>query len=276
MASCYHCGEEIEFIHNGFQVIPIHPSGSCSGRGGYGSGSGWRCAGLRTTNEGQVFEFPFLTYPSYVNPNARCPECGVAVFFYQSPYGGRVFFDDLGPPWPKHPCTDHPAVRREFSTAEGRARFLLSANKQTGTEGRQRHDADIRTTPLPAWAKAGWMPFVVKKIVRRACGIEAEGDLFESPHGEAVPFRIKQTLSDARFTRIQSGVSFGYSLVENSHQILSVLNEYPILLQKNPDLCILLLSSFILTQDRAVEEIRVVVSGEPSGPCAGSNCSLNS
>jgi hypothetical protein len=45
-------------------------------------------------------------YESYVNPNARCPECGANVFFYQSPHGGRVFFDELGPPWPKHPCTD--------------------------------------------------------------------------------------------------------------------------------------------------------------------------
>lgn len=47
------------------------------------------------------------TYESYVNPNAVCPVCGAAVFFYRSPYGGRVFFDELGPPWPKHPCTDN-------------------------------------------------------------------------------------------------------------------------------------------------------------------------
>lgn len=38
-------------------------------------------------------------------PNSKCPCCGESVFYYQSPYGGRVFFDDLGPPWPKHPCT---------------------------------------------------------------------------------------------------------------------------------------------------------------------------
>ncbi|TPL45350.1 hypothetical protein [Mesorhizobium sp. B2-4-6] len=30
------------------------------------------------------------------------------MFYYQSPYGGRVFFDHLGWPWPKHPCTDNP------------------------------------------------------------------------------------------------------------------------------------------------------------------------
>ncbi len=48
----------------------------------------------------------YKSYTSYVNPNAKCPVCDASVFFYQSPYGGRVFFDELGPPWPKHPCTD--------------------------------------------------------------------------------------------------------------------------------------------------------------------------
>src|SRR5438552_1788079 len=40
-------------------------------------------------------------------PNARCPVCGESVFFYQNEYGSRVFFDELGPPWPKHWCTDN-------------------------------------------------------------------------------------------------------------------------------------------------------------------------
>lgn len=48
-----------------------------------------------------------LKYDSYVNPNAICPVCGAEVFFYQSPYGGRVYFDEMTPPWPKHPCTDN-------------------------------------------------------------------------------------------------------------------------------------------------------------------------
>jgi hypothetical protein len=43
-----------------------------------------------------------------VNPNAYCPVCGVKVYFYQSPFGGRVYFDNVGWPWPKHPCTDNP------------------------------------------------------------------------------------------------------------------------------------------------------------------------
>ncbi|MGY2902939.1 hypothetical protein [Bradyrhizobium sp. URHC0002] len=44
----------------------------------------------------------------YVNPNARCPECNASVFFYANEHGSRVFFDHLGPPWRKHPCTDIP------------------------------------------------------------------------------------------------------------------------------------------------------------------------
>jgi hypothetical protein len=44
----------------------------------------------------------------YVIPNAKCPICGDAVFFYANEHGSRVFFDHLGPPWPKHPCTDNP------------------------------------------------------------------------------------------------------------------------------------------------------------------------
>ncbi|GGE60457.1 uncharacterized protein (DUF2384 family) [Paenalcaligenes hominis] len=47
----------------------------------------------------------------YTNPNAFCPVCGDAVYFYESPYGGRIFFDELGPPWPKHPCTYHGALK---------------------------------------------------------------------------------------------------------------------------------------------------------------------
>lgn len=39
MEFCDYCGEEIEFINNGFGPIPIHPSGSYRGRsGGYSGG----------------------------------------------------------------------------------------------------------------------------------------------------------------------------------------------------------------------------------------------
>ncbi|WP_447593121.1 hypothetical protein [Aquipseudomonas campi] len=44
---------------------------------------------------------------SFTIPNASCPVCGESVFYYCNSYGSSVFFDELGPPWPKHPCTDN-------------------------------------------------------------------------------------------------------------------------------------------------------------------------
>jgi len=271
MAFCYHCGEEIEFINNGFGAIPIHPSGSCSGRGGgYGGGRGY--SSFRSTSDGEVFEFPFITYPSYVNPNARCPVCGASVYFYQSPYGGRVFFDELGPPWPKHPCTDNPVVRHHFSSAESRARFLVGATTQpseSDSEAGERKGplavetrAPLLAPPrLTAWAEAGWMPFIVARIVPRPIGIEAEGKLFVSDGSESVAFRIVQASAEARFYRTQGQLRIGFSLIHNTSPVLSALNECPILLKRDPDLQHLSLSSFVLTHDGEVEEITLSVVG---------------
>ena len=64
----------------------------------------------------------------FIKPNAKCPVCGEEVYFYQNIFGSRVYFDELGPPWPKHPCTDNdqyakfggraiskePSLRRHF------------------------------------------------------------------------------------------------------------------------------------------------------------------
>jgi hypothetical protein len=56
---------------------------------------------LRRSNVGQGAQSCF------VNPNAKCPVCTVPVFYYQNSFGSRVYFDELGPPWTKHPCTDN-------------------------------------------------------------------------------------------------------------------------------------------------------------------------
>lgn len=85
------------------------------------------------------------SYESYVNPNASCPVCGAQVYFYQSPYGGRVFFDELGPPWPKHPCTDNSSVPPARTTAK---------------------PAGAKSGVVYAWQKMGWRPFIVTIIAR--------------------------------------------------------------------------------------------------------------
>jgi len=37
----------------------------------------------------------------------KCRYCGADVYFYTDECGSKVFFDDLGPPWPKHECQEY-------------------------------------------------------------------------------------------------------------------------------------------------------------------------
>lgn len=48
----------------------------------------------------------------WVAPNSTCPVCGQCVYFYKLENGGQVYFDELGPPWPKHVCTDNVEHRK--------------------------------------------------------------------------------------------------------------------------------------------------------------------
>lgn len=81
-----------------------------------------------------------LPLASFTIPNATCPVCGAAVFFHQAWNGGRVFFDELGPPWPKHPCTD---------------RASPPAPARLGAGGR----------PCRMWLEAGWLPVQASSLI---------------------------------------------------------------------------------------------------------------
>ena len=66
--------------------------------------------------------------------NARCPVCGKNVFFYRNDHGSAVYFDELGPPWAKHPCI-----------AGDRLAIFLSASTKP-------------ELPQPQWQVLGWKP----------------------------------------------------------------------------------------------------------------------
>jgi hypothetical protein len=60
--------------------------------------------------------YPALPYSArWLKPNAYCPVCSAAVYFWSNATGSRVYFDEMGPPWPKHPCTDARAITGAFS-----------------------------------------------------------------------------------------------------------------------------------------------------------------
>jgi len=70
---------------------------------------------------------------NYFVKNSCCPVCGDEVYFYKSENGGRVFFDELGPPWPKHPCTDTSLGDVERFPLKNEERINFEFQKQIGT-----------------------------------------------------------------------------------------------------------------------------------------------
>jgi hypothetical protein len=234
MATCYKCGEEIEFYHNGFNAVPIHLSGSCSASGGsygYGSGSDWV---ERKTELGQSFVFGWVEYPSYVNPNAHCPVCGAEVYFYQSPYGGRVLFDELGPPWPKHPCTssDDSTVRRTVRDFKLEELFPASAEQmEPNSEPESSEPKDTfpiseakPNREIPEWRKAGWSPRLLSKAEPSGGGIVIAGkELLED--SKTVEHKLTQVEIQDTFDEARGGLIFSSSLTMNPNRLISALTE---------------------------------------------------
>lgn len=100
-----------------------HPPACACGWGGEGHlgrspGRSERSASAVTRVNPQALALSGRPFGTSDGPNAFCPVCGAAVYFYQSPAGGRVFFDDLGHPWPKHACTDQPHVAVKLREVE--------------------------------------------------------------------------------------------------------------------------------------------------------------
>ena len=120
-----------------------HPPGCTCGWGGEGH------LGRGTGGSSPVSPYGGTGGPlelsSFTTPNASCPVCKVPVFYYQSPDGGRVFFDELGPPWPKHPCT---SIRRAGS------RPLRPRSPPPAPRSAYRY----------SWQADGWEPFLPDEI----------------------------------------------------------------------------------------------------------------
>ena len=135
------------------------------------------------------------------HPNAHCPVCGAKVFFYESPYGGRVFFDDLGPPWPKHPCT--------------------SSNQQVSLVRRIAIDFHSRVHVSPPPFRDGWMPFlceIVESIASDRTIQRLEGWL----EGERKTFYVRDGLFSEGapfFLRKEDGQWFVSTLADDAASV---------------------------------------------------------
>jgi len=118
----------------------------------------------------------------FVNPNATCPVCGERVFYYQNEDGSRVFFDELGPPWPKHPCTDTRLISAPFAGTQLGLTFgirsqpaiaeIMTWQKDCGTNFESEFAAKYGTNPWPLAIivkrmKGGKQVFVEAKLLRQ-------------------------------------------------------------------------------------------------------------
>lgn len=105
-------------------------------------------------------------------PECPLPLCGAQVFYYQNQFGSRVYFDDIGKPWPKHPCTDNPRFTRPST-----ARAIIEEPK-----ARSLQDADAITSWLdPAemdpegsfksrFGVRPWTPYVLQRMLGTSNG----------------------------------------------------------------------------------------------------------
>jgi len=174
-----------------------HPPDCTCGWGGEGNGGGggysfagvknrYHFSGLQAANGRIWSKGSGCSFESYTVPNAKCPVCDAPVFFYQSPHGGRVFFDELGPPWSKHPCTDNPAAVSIVTPV-----FVFPSEEAWPADKPLGHS-------LSSLFADGWRPLVVSKywhkdgllffsgctddVVKHDFGLKSsEGIDFESP-----------------------------------------------------------------------------------------------
>lgn len=119
-----------------------HPINCMCGWGGDGH-LGKSPGGNILSNGLRVFDTK--RYDSYLNPNAKCPVCGEPVYFFKSKNGGRVFFDEIGPPWPKHPCTDNTKYINIIPSPINQ--FLFKT---------------------PVWQINGWHPVIIENITQKS------------------------------------------------------------------------------------------------------------
>jgi len=105
----------------------------------------------------------------FVNPNATCPVCGEQVFYYQNENGSRVLFDELGPPWPKHPCTDTRLISAPLAETQLGLTFGIRGQPVVAEimTWQKDHDTDFESEFTK---KYGTKPWPLATIVRRMKG----------------------------------------------------------------------------------------------------------
>lgn len=117
-----------------------------------------------------------------INPNANCPVCRAPVFFYQNKNGSKVFFDELVPPWPKHPCTDLP----EYLRSRKKVSFNIEPDIRSDDEITTIENCDNALSNQPELSfetKYGHKPWEITKVLIRINGAAGVYVVLQQLHG---------------------------------------------------------------------------------------------
>lgn len=83
----------------------------------------------RRESDNYTYHSSFREYSwDSLNQPTHCPICGEQVYFVQY-NGGKVWFDELGPPWPKHSCFDDD-LTGSLIRANLRQRGIMNSTKR--------------------------------------------------------------------------------------------------------------------------------------------------
>lgn len=158
----------------------------------------------------------YRTPHAFTIPNVTCHCCGAKVFYYEHPNGARVLFDQLGPPWPKHPCYE------------------------AGQTNKRPANNAVAATTRPRWLNDGWQPLLYEKQILLQSGsairLQASTDnyqvIFDIPlvtlqQRHIQTEQISKLLMQAKMTRgkvliqLHNGVQYFEIVTKNIRQIYS-------------------------------------------------------
>ena len=153
MTRCRGCGETLTFRYIDGRNVPL----GCQCSAGEG----------RFANGVSISPLtPMRSFESYTIPDASCPVCGGKVFYYENSHGSKVFFDQLGPPWPKHFCTDN------IPQSKGSNRVALKPYSRPKERYYRKGRKQSRIPDYPPfhWPTEKWCPFRIVQIIKEERG----------------------------------------------------------------------------------------------------------
>ena len=127
------------------------------------------------------------TKVSSTQPNYQCKCCGAKVYFFQSSSGGKVLFDSLGQPWPKHDCLGITYLRKkeqlkisphEWINMSGLCATPSSKENQSVFSGVVTNQASTKQNRLELEVMAD-DPVLIKDIYVETKSIQAEDNTLE-------------------------------------------------------------------------------------------------